>query len=102
MTKKTAGNGIVEHRRQEVQQAVKNACDQLNSDGVAPRDYVEQLSSVDTEGIPPTAHAIPLPTPLREDRAAAPLDPEQALANAPAREGSAFVVPKVLEGEEEA
>ncbi len=38
------GNGKVEHRRQEVQQAVKNACDQLNSDGVAPRDYVEQLA----------------------------------------------------------
>lgn len=37
-------NGKVEHRRQEVQQAVKNACDQLNSDGVAPRDYVEQLA----------------------------------------------------------
>lgn len=38
------GNGKIEHRRQEVQQAVKNACDQLNSDGVAPRDYVEQLA----------------------------------------------------------
>ncbi len=33
-----------EHRRQDVQQAVKNACDQLNSDGVNPRDYVEQLA----------------------------------------------------------
>lgn len=38
------GKGRVEHRRQEVQQAMKNACDQLNSDGVAPRDYVEQLA----------------------------------------------------------
>jgi len=38
------GKGKIEHRRQEVQQAVKNACDQLNSDGVAPRDYVEQLA----------------------------------------------------------
>ncbi|BDU78153.1 class I SAM-dependent DNA methyltransferase [Mesoterricola sediminis] len=38
------GNGQAEHRRQEVQQAVKNACDQLNSDGVTPRDYVEQLA----------------------------------------------------------
>ena len=39
-----AANGKLENRRQEVQQAVKNACDQLNSDGVTPRDYVEQLS----------------------------------------------------------
>lgn len=44
MTTPKNGNGKAEHRRQEVQQAVKNACDQLNSDGVAPRDYVEQLA----------------------------------------------------------
>lgn len=34
----------LEHRRADVQQAVKNACDMLNADGVAPRDYVEQLA----------------------------------------------------------
>ncbi|RJR25706.1 MAG: SAM-dependent DNA methyltransferase [Desulfobacteraceae bacterium] len=39
-----AFNGKVDNRRQEVQQAVKSACDQLNSDGVNPRDYVEQLA----------------------------------------------------------
>ena len=44
MTTQKNGNGKAEHRRQEVQQAVKNACDQLNSDGVTPRDYVEQLA----------------------------------------------------------
>jgi Asp-tRNA(Asn)/Glu-tRNA(Gln) amidotransferase C subunit len=38
---------------------------------------------------------------MREDVAEPPLDPELALANAPAREGSAFVVPKVIEAEEE-
>ncbi|MBW2090726.1 MAG: type I restriction-modification system subunit M N-terminal domain-containing protein, partial [Deltaproteobacteria bacterium] len=37
-------NGNIDSRRQEVQQAVKSACDQLNSDGVNPRDYVEQLA----------------------------------------------------------
>ena len=40
----TPSDNAARHRRQEVQQAVKNACDQLNSDGVAPRDYVEQLA----------------------------------------------------------
>jgi aspartyl-tRNA(Asn)/glutamyl-tRNA(Gln) amidotransferase subunit C len=63
--------------------------------------YVETLAEVDTAGIDPTSHPIALATPLREDRAEAPLDPELALANAPEREGSAFVVPKVIEGEEE-
>jgi len=31
-------------RRQEVQSAVKNACDHMRADGVNPRDYVEQLA----------------------------------------------------------
>jgi type I restriction enzyme M protein len=44
MTTQKDRNGKAEQRRQEVQQAVKNACDQLNSDGVTPRDYVEQLA----------------------------------------------------------
>jgi aspartyl-tRNA(Asn)/glutamyl-tRNA(Gln) amidotransferase subunit C len=63
--------------------------------------YVETLSRLDTRDVPPTSHVIPLETPLREDRALAPLDPELAVANAPVREGSAFVVPKVIEEEEE-
>jgi type I restriction enzyme M protein len=33
-----------EGRRQEVQNAVKNACDHMRADGVNPRDYVEQLA----------------------------------------------------------
>jgi type I restriction enzyme M protein len=37
-------NQVVDHRRQEVQQAVKNACDQLNAEGVDARNYVEQLA----------------------------------------------------------
>ncbi len=34
----------LEHRRAEVNQAIKNACNLLNSDGVDPRNYVEQLA----------------------------------------------------------
>ena len=63
--------------------------------------YVASLSRVDTRDVPPTAHVVPLATPLRDDVPSAPLDPEQALANAPEREGSSFVVPKVIEAEEE-
>lgn len=33
-----------ESRRQDVRNAVKNACDSLREDGVNPRDYVEQLA----------------------------------------------------------
>lgn len=63
--------------------------------------YVETLNRLDTEGVSPTSHVIPLATPLRDDRALPPLDPQQAVANAPEREGSAFVVPKVIGEEEE-
>jgi type I restriction enzyme M protein len=34
----------IDHRRQEVQQIVKNACDELNQEGVDARNYVEQLA----------------------------------------------------------
>ena len=63
-------------------------------------EYVELLRAVDTTGVEPTSHAVPIRTPLREDRAVPGLPPELASANAPEREDSAFVVPPVLEGEE--
>jgi aspartyl-tRNA(Asn)/glutamyl-tRNA(Gln) amidotransferase subunit C len=63
--------------------------------------YVATLERVDTRDVPPTSHVIALATPLREDVAEPPIDPELALQNAPERSGSAFVVPKVIEAEEE-
>ena len=62
--------------------------------------HAEQLGGLDTEGVPPTSHPAELATPLREDVPEPPLDPERALANAPEREGFAFVVPRVIEAEE--
>ena len=64
-------------------------------------DYVAALEELDTEGVEPTAHALALATPLRPDRSTEPLDPILALANAPQREGTAFVVPKVIDAVEE-
>lgn len=94
--------------REDVQRTAALARLELSEDEIASltRDldqileHVDQLAALDTTGIEPTAHALPLATPTRPDIAAAPLDPELALGNAPLREGSAFVVPKVLEGEE--
>ena len=61
--------------------------------------HVASLDALDTQGIDPTLHGFDLPTPLRPDRPARPLDPELAVSNAPARQGTAFLVPKVLEEE---
>lgn len=74
--------------------------DRMTADIEAILGYVASLGSLDTAGIEPTTHAVPLATPLRQDRAAPALDPERALANAPARDGFAFVVPKVLDEDE--
>lgn len=63
--------------------------------------FVKKLQEVDTTGIEPTAHASPVETPLRADEVADVLDPAKALSNAPAREGTAFSVPKVIGGEDD-
>ena len=60
-------------------------------------EYVEQLNEVETADVPPTAHALPVKNVFRTDEPRPGLAPDQALANAPHREGSFFVVPKVLD-----
>jgi aspartyl-tRNA(Asn)/glutamyl-tRNA(Gln) amidotransferase subunit C len=57
-----------------------------------------KLTELDTGAIPPTAQTIELENILREDAARAPLDPAEALANAPERDGDRFVVPAILGG----
>ena len=64
-------------------------------------DYVEKLRGLDTDDIPPTVHVLPLETPFRLDEPRPSLSPEVAIGNAPESEGSAFVVPAVIEGEDE-
>jgi aspartyl-tRNA(Asn)/glutamyl-tRNA(Gln) amidotransferase subunit C len=59
-------------------------------------DYVDQLKQVDTTGITPTTHAVPLTNAFREDLEKPHLDRDAALANAPQPENGFFVVPKVV------
>ena len=63
--------------------------------------YVRLLEQVDTQGIEPMAHVLPLATPLRADEPGVPLSPEAALQNAPAAADSSFLVPPVLGDEVE-
>jgi aspartyl-tRNA(Asn)/glutamyl-tRNA(Gln) amidotransferase subunit C len=58
--------------------------------------YIEKLQELDTEGVPPLAHVIPVFNVLREDAVSQGLDRESALSNAPAREEGAFVVPRII------
>ncbi len=58
--------------------------------------YVEKLQELDTEGVPPLAHVIPMFNVFREDVVKEGLARDAALENAPAREEGAFVVPRVI------
>lgn len=60
-------------------------------------DSMKQLDRLDTAGVAPTAHAVSVATPLREDRAVPFGDREALLANAPDRAGDFFRVPRILE-----
>ncbi len=62
-------------------------------------DQYAKLAEVDTDAIPPTAQTIELENILRDDVAQPSMDPEQVLANAPAREGDFFLVPAILGGD---
>ena len=75
--------------------------DSLARDLGAVLGYVELLDSLDTSGVEATSTVIPLATPLRADEPAAPLAPDVVVMNAPAAQGSAFAVPRVLGGETE-
>ena len=60
-------------------------------------DNFEVLEEVDTEGVEPTSHSVPLHTVMREDEACPSLTPQEVLANAPSQEDGHFRVKAVLE-----
>ena len=63
--------------------------------------YVEKLAEVETAGVEPMAHALPLHNVLREDVATDALPLEKVLQNAPETDGPFFKVPKVIGGDED-
>ncbi|NLD42327.1 MAG: Asp-tRNA(Asn)/Glu-tRNA(Gln) amidotransferase subunit GatC [Chloroflexi bacterium] len=59
--------------------------------------YADRLNSLDTSAIAPTAQAIAMRNVTREDAVRPSLAPEQALANAPDREGEMFRIKPVFD-----
>jgi aspartyl-tRNA(Asn)/glutamyl-tRNA(Gln) amidotransferase subunit C len=59
--------------------------------------YMDQLKTVDTTGVEPTAMALQQSNVFREDCVRPSLTTDQALANAPLSEEGYFVVPRILE-----
>ena len=59
--------------------------------------YVEKLKELDTEGILPTSHAVPVENAFRDDFICSSFALEKTLANAPDHGENFFKVPKVIE-----
>jgi aspartyl-tRNA(Asn)/glutamyl-tRNA(Gln) amidotransferase subunit C len=59
--------------------------------------YIDKLRSVDTSGIEPTSHAVPITNVMRDDVPGPSLSRAETLANAPDRHGDLFRVPRILE-----
>ena len=59
-------------------------------------EYVEKLQELDTSGVAPLAHVIPLFNVFREDQVRESLPLDAVLENAPAREDGNFLVPRVI------
>jgi len=60
-------------------------------------NYVAQLNELDVSGVEPMTHALAEATPLRPDEVRPSLPPEEAVRAAPAREGTFFKVPRIIE-----
>ena len=59
-------------------------------------EHAEDVEALDTAGVPPTAHPLPLVNILRDDVAAESLERDEVLAMAPAAQDGRFRVPRIL------
>ena len=62
--------------------------------------YVDQLSALNTDGVEPMAHPLPMQNVFRDDVPAPSLPVNAALQNAPDRAGDYFAVPAVFDTDE--
>lgn len=62
-------------------------------------EHAETVSALNTDGVTPTSHSVPLLNVFRPDEPVESLDQQAALANAPAAESGHFRVPRILDSE---
>ena len=59
--------------------------------------HIDALKAVNTDGVEPTSHAVPVVNVLRDDAPQPSYPAEEMLRNAPDRAGSLFRVPRIIE-----
>lgn len=61
--------------------------------------YISKLNEIDTANVIPTSHVLAtLKNVFRKDVLKRSLTPDEALGNAPSRDGDFFKVPQIIEG----
>lgn len=60
-------------------------------------EFIRELQALDVSGVHPTAQVIPLSNVMRDDAVKPCLTQDEALANAPDRDGPYFKAPRILE-----
>mgnify|MGYP001103864136 CR=1 FL=1 len=60
-------------------------------------DYIDKLNELNTQGIEPTSHVIPLNNVMRDDIPMPSINREDALMNAPEHTEKFYRVPKIIE-----
>lgn len=61
-------------------------------------EYIGLLDELDLSGVPPTSHVIDVHNVFREDEVRESLPVDKGLANAPEKAGTAFKVPRIIQG----
>lgn len=69
----------------------------LTGDLSAVLDHAADVAALDLDGVPPTAHPLPLRNVLRADVVRPSLDRDEVLAAAPAAEDGRFRVPRIMD-----
>ena len=59
--------------------------------------YIDKLRALDTSGVEPTSHAVPMANVMRDDEPRPSFPQAEMLANAPERAAEFFRVPRIIE-----
>ena len=87
----------VEHVAQLARLALTaDEVEQLTEQLTVILDHAQDVAALDLEGVPPTAHPLPLTNVLRPDDVRPSLDRDEVLAQAPSTEDHRFRVPRIL------
>ena len=87
---------VVEIARLARLELTEDEIESLGSDLAAILEHVAVLQSLDTDGVPPMTHAVPMNLRLRADEVGESLPVETALGAAPQHAEDHFQVPNII------